>query len=201
MVVADGLGDCAAGEVANQRAIYLLGMVLHTPDWILRRGQTKGSDVMERMKDRFRCVNAALLREAAAHTSLNGMSTTMTVAVTLGDDLIVTHVGDSRAYLQRRGNLQRLTRDHSLAERLMREGVKAPNDRLSRELRGILMQALGAKDTECKPEVNHFDLADGDCLMLCTDGLTDQVDEQVIEDVRNRICRPKSPARRWWISH
>ena len=184
MVVADGLGGYAAGEVASQRAIYyLLSMVLHTPDWILRRGHSKGSDLMERMADRFRCVNAALLREAAAHASLNGMSTTMTAAISLGDDLIVTHVGDSRAYLQRRGNLQRLTRDHSLAERLMREGVKAPSDRLSRELRGILMQAIGAKDTECRPEVNHFVLADGDCLMLCSDGLTDQVDEHVIEDV------------------
>jgi len=184
MVIADGLGGYAAGEVASRRAIYyLLSMVLHTPDWILRRGPTKGSEVMERMADRFRSVNAALLREAAAQASLNGMSTTMTAAVTLGDDLIVTHVGDSRAYLYRGGALQRLTRDHSLADRLLREGVKAPTDRLSRELRGILLQALGAKDTLCKPEVNHFVLNDGDCLLLCTDGLTNQVDDSVIADV------------------
>jgi protein phosphatase len=110
----------------------------------------------------------------------------MTAAITLGDDLIITHVGDSRAYLHRGGSLTRLTRDHSLADRMMREGVKAPTDRLSRELRGILLQALGAQDTECKPEVNHFVLSDGDCLLLCTDGLTTQVDDSLIEEVLNR---------------
>ncbi|MGH9883629.1 MAG: PP2C family protein-serine/threonine phosphatase, partial [Pyrinomonadaceae bacterium] len=98
MVVADGLGGHAAGEVASSQAIRsLMSMALHTPDWILRPGKSEANEVMWRMADRFIRVNAVLLQEAAAHANLDGMSTTMTATVTMGRDLIVTHVGDSRA--------------------------------------------------------------------------------------------------------
>jgi len=192
IVIADGLGGAARGEVASRRALEsLLAMGLQRPDWILRLGKEEVPEVMWRMADNFIRVHAALLHDAAEDPSLHGMATTMTAAVTLGDDLIVTHVGDSRAYLLRGGKMKQLTRDHSAAQELMDTGRYGRHDRLVKELRSVLNQALGAKALECHPEVQHLKLEDGDTLMLCTDGLTDMVDERTIEESLKRAV----PAR------
>lgn len=196
MVVADGVGGESAGEVASRQAIYtLLSLSLHTPDWQFRWGPKERNTVMWRMKDRFRRVNAALLREAAAHANLSGMCTTMTGAVTHGNDLIVGHIGDSRAYLLHKGKLVRLTRDQTVGARLVEDGTHTPSDPLVLELRGLLLQALGSKEGECNPEVYDYLLADEDQLMLCTDGLTDMVEEIDIERALNSASSAKSACR------
>jgi protein phosphatase len=138
---------------------------------------------MWRMKDRFRRVNAALMREASGDATLHGMCTTMTAALSHGDDLIIGHVGDSRAYLLHDGKLIRLTRDHTLGERLVEDGTHKPNDRLVRELKNVLMQALGSRETECIPDVHDYLLENNDQVLLCTDGLSDMVDDSLIEAV------------------
>jgi len=150
---------------------------------------------MWRMKDRFRRVNAALLRDSGANTSLGGMCTTMTAAMSHGDDLIVGHIGDSRAYLLHEGKLVRLTRDHTLGARLVEDGTHGPNDRLVRELRNVLMQALGSRDTECVPDVYDYLLEDGDQVLLCTDGLSDMVEDRLIESVLNESATAKTACR------
>ena len=196
MVVADGVGGEAAGAVASRQAIYtLLSLALHTPDWQFRWGPKERNTVMWRMKDRFRRVNAALMREAAAHASLNGMCTTMTVALTHGNDLIIGHIGDSRAYLLHQGKLVRLTRDHTLGARLVEDGTHTPNDRLVKELRNVLMQALGSRETECLPDVHDHLLEDGDQILLCTDGLTDLVDDKLIESVMKEAPSSKAACK------
>ena len=196
MVVADGVGGEAAGEVASRQAIYtLLGLALHTPDWNFRWGPRERNTVMWRMKDRFRRVNAALVRDSAGNASLGGMCTTMTAAISHGDDLIVGHVGDSRAYLLHEGKLVRLTRDHTLGARLVEDGTHGPNDRLVRELRNVLMQALGSRDTECVPDVHDYLLEDGDQVLLCTDGLSDMVEDGLIESVLNESATAKTACR------
>jgi PPM family protein phosphatase len=195
-VVADGLGGQAAGEVASREAIYtLLSLALHTPDWQVRWGAKERNTVAWRMQDRFRRVNAALLQQAAAHASLNGMSTTLTAAVKHGSDLIVGHVGDSRAYLLHQGKLKKLTRDHTLAEHLIDDGVHAPDDHLVLELRNILLQALGSAPSECRPEVHEHLIADGDQLLLCTDGLTEMVAEDLLESVLIEAASAKLACR------
>ena len=187
MIVADGVGGEAAGEVASHEAIYgLLSLALQTPDWQFKWGPKEKNTVKWRMQDRFRRVNAALFQQAASHAALRGMCSTMTAALSHGTDLIIGHVGDSRAYLMRHGKLKRLTRDHTLAERLFDNRDTGENDRLIVELRNVLMQALGASDTECQPEVHDYVLEDGDQLLLCTDGLTDMVEDELIEAVLNR---------------
>ena len=192
IVVADGLGGALGGEVASRRAIEsLISIALHRPDWILRLGKPELYEVMWRMADGFVRVHAALLHDAAENPSLKGMATTMTLAVTLGDDLILTHVGDSRAYLLRDGHLKQLTRDHSVAQEMVDRGQVGQHDRLVRELRNVLNQALGAKALECLPDVQHLKLSDGDRLLLCTNGLTDMVDAGSIEEVLKR----DAPAR------
>lgn len=196
MVVADGVGGNPAGKVASRQAIYtLLSLALHTPDWQFRWGAKEKNQVMWRMSDRFRRVNAALLREAAAHASLNGMCTTMTAALTHGNSLIMGHIGDSRAYLLHDGKLVRLSRDHTLGSSLVYSGTHAEDDALVLELRGLLTQALGSSESECRPEVKDYVLADQDQFLLCTDGLTDMVDEEEIEVVLNRETSARSACR------
>ena len=196
MVVADGVGGEAGGDVASRQAIYtLLSLALHTPDWQFRWGAKERNTVMWRMRDRFRRVNAALLRDAAAHASLNGMCTTMTAAVTQGSDLIIGHIGDSRAYLLHDGKLVQLTRDHTVGQGLVEDGTHSPSDPLVLELRSLLLQALGSREGECDPEVGDFLIEDEDQLLLCTDGLTDMVDEVDIELVLNSATSAQSACR------
>ena len=193
MVVADGVGGAAAGEVASRQAIYtLLSLALHTPDWQFRWGRKEKNTVMWRMADRFRRVNAALLRDAAVHASRGGMCTTMTCAITHGNDLIIGHIGDSRAYLLHDGKLVRLTRDHTVGARLVEDGTHQPTDPLVLELRGLLLQALGSGEGECNPEVADYLISNEDQLLLCTDGLTDMVGDVAIELVLNRASSAKA---------
>ena len=190
MIVADGVGGVVGGEVASRQAIYtLLGLALHTPDWQFRWGAKERNAVMFRMRDRFRRVNAALLREAAVHVSRGGMWTTMTAALTHGTDLVIGHIGDSRAYLLHGGKLIKLTHDHRAGA-----GI-AETDPLMRELSSVLVDALGSPEGECDPQVDDYLLANGDQLLLCTDGLTDMVDDTEIELVLNTAANAKSACR------
>jgi protein phosphatase len=183
-VVADGVGGEAAGEIASLEAIFgLLDLALQTPDWQFKWGAKEMNTVKWRMQDRFRRVNAALVQRGTAHEALRGMCTTMTAALSNGKNLIVGHIGDSRAYLLHQGKLKRLTRDHTLAEQLRGEGIDPLHDRLLNQLKSVLMQALGASESECSPEVDDYVLHDGDQLLLCTDGLTDMLEDTEIESV------------------
>ncbi|MGH9335886.1 MAG: PP2C family protein-serine/threonine phosphatase, partial [Vicinamibacteria bacterium] len=117
MIVADGMGGHAGGEVASRMAIAtLINIILHMPDWILKLDEEHAQKVMERASERYRQVHEALQERAQLDPSLRGMGTTMTAAYSLGDDLFITHVGDSRAYLFRDGKLQLLTRDQTQAQ-------------------------------------------------------------------------------------
>ena len=196
MVIADGVGGELSGAVASRQAIYtLLSLSLHTPDWQFRWGPKERNTVMWRMTERFHRVNAALLRDAAAHASLKGMCTTMTAAVTHGNDLIVGHIGDSRAYLLHDGKLVQLTRDHTIGGKLVEDGTHSPDDPLVLELRGLLLQALGSREGECNPDVSDYLLTDADQLLLCSDGLTDMVDDVEIELVLNTAQSARSACR------
>ena len=195
-VVADGVGGEAGGEVASRQAIFtLLNLALRTPDWQFRWGPEERNTVMWRMQDRFRRVNAALVQQATAHASLNGMCTTMTVALSHGKCLIIGHMGDSRAYLLHDGKLQRLTRDHTVAERMLEEGINPANDQLLNQLRNVLMQALGGPECECHPDTHDYVLEDRDQLLLCTDGLTDMVADDEIETVLTTSDSAQSACR------
>jgi protein phosphatase len=180
LVVADGMGGMAAGEVASRLAItHFLDLVLETPDWILGRGEPEVEEVIDRAVGRFRDVNEAVLDQGRRQPGHGGMGTTLTVAVSLGEDLIVAHVGDSPVYLFRRDELHKLTRDHTLAQ-LFNDTRAARAPRASTRLRHVLTHAIGIAETGSEPDIGRFRLADGDRLLLCTDGLTDLVDDETI---------------------
>jgi serine/threonine protein phosphatase PrpC len=175
-VVADGVGGRAAGETASRLAIRLLvEFVLQTPDWVLSQQEDLLGEVMDRFARRFQAVNLVVLASADQEPELRGMGTTLSLAVSLRDTLLIAHVGDSRAYLLRRDRLRRLTRDHAASH-----PVDDPFGGGPTRFRRALTRAIGLPPAMAEPDVYHFRLEDGDRLLLCTDGLTDLVHDDAI---------------------
>jgi len=193
-IVADGMGGAAGGEVASRLAITtLINIVLHVPDWILRLDEEHAQKVMRRAANYYREVNERLVTEARLKPELRGMGTTMTGTYSLGDDLFVIHVGDSRAYLYRDGILQRLTKDHTHAQMLADAGIIRPEAVGTHRLRHVLTNALGGEETEGNAEIHRMRLFDGDRILLCSDGLHDMVDDEEIAEIL-KLVRASKPA-------
>jgi protein phosphatase len=196
MIVADGMGGHAGGEVASRMAIAtLINIILHVPDWILRLDEEHAQKVMERAAQRYRQVHEALQERARLDPRLRGMGTTMTAAYSLGNDLFVTQVGDSRAYLFREGKLQLLTRDQTQAQMLADSGLISQQEVARHRLRHVLTSALGGSQKDVRVAIQRFKLIDGDRLLLCTDGLTDMVEDSAIAEVLASETRPDQASR------
>jgi len=181
MIVADGMGGHAAGEVASRMALSaVVSLALDIPDWILKLNEEYAREIEHRTRARVREVSALLVKEAAQDPALSGMGTTLTAARSLGRDLQITHVGDSRAYLFRAGRLHRLTRDHTYAQLLVDLGKLPSTDQADPRHRHILTNALGVSDRDVKVDIDLMKLEDGDRVLLCSDGLTDMLDDEAI---------------------
>jgi PPM family protein phosphatase len=181
MVVADGIGKTSAGEVASRTAISaLIDIVLQTPDWIMHPGTQMLGKVLRRQEQRIEQLPAALIERAKSDPRLSGMGTTMTLAVSLGADLVIAHIGDSRALLFRLGRLLHLTRDQTVAQVLADAGVIRPEDVSKHHARHVLTGAITTQGNKADVELQHVRLVDGDQLLLCSDGLTDMVTDEAI---------------------
>ena len=196
MIVADGMGGHAGGEVASRMAIAtLINIVLHVPDWILRLDEEHAQKLMDRAAERYRKVHEALQEKAKLDPKLRGMGTTMTAAYSLGDDLFVAHVGDSRAYLFRDGKLQLLTHDQTQAQLMADVGMIPQKEVARHRLRHVLTSALGGMEKAVKVDIQRLKLTNADRLLLCTDGLTDMVENEGIAralggvESSNEACR------------
>jgi len=185
MLVADGMGGMAAGEVASRMALStLIELIVDTTDWTLALKRDKDvTTVLDRMTRRFFQIDKILRDEAARDESLEGMGTTLTVAGMLGNDLVLGHIGDSRAYLLRGNTFKQLTTDHTLAQALIDAGVASSDDPASRSMRHVLTAAIGSLDERVEPQVQRLRLLPDDQLLLCTDGLTETVDDELIAEV------------------
>ncbi len=181
MIVADGMGGHAGGEVASRLTISaLVAMALQIPDWILRADPGHAPEIERRAREAVQRVDAMLVERGRQDASLRGMGSTLTVARSYGRDLLVVHVGDSRAYLLRAGQLQRLTKDHTYAQMMIDSGLFSHDDAAISGVRHMLTNVLGGAVDEVDVDVDLLGLEDGDRLLLCSDGLTDGVDDETI---------------------
>jgi len=182
LVVADGMGGMAAGDVASRTALSkLVELVVNTPDWFMRLDQREDvARVSRRMTLRFRHIDDELRERAQNNRALQGMGTTLTVAVSLGWNLLIGHIGDSRAYLLRKKRLHQLTRDDTLAQALIDAGIADPEDTATRAMRHVLTAAIGSTGEPVDPQVQRLHLNHNDQILLCTDGLTGMVPDEVI---------------------
>ena len=184
MAVADGMGGAARGEVASRLAISTLAHLgLQFGKWNLRINQKIAQEVSERAERFLQRVGEAVIEEGRSDPSLTGMGTTLTGAFSAGNDLFVCSVGDSRAYLFRRGRLLQLTRDQTYSQLLADIGQIPQHQVSTHHLRHVLTDAIGIGTGKVNVKVRHLPLLDGDQLLLCTDGLTEMVDEEEIAGV------------------
>jgi len=196
MMIADGMGGAAAGEMASRMATStLVNIFLDVPDWIMKLDDDSAGKVMRRAVGYYQKVDTALADMARADPQLRGMGTTMTVGYSIGRDLFVFHVGDSRAYLFRDGKLRQLTRDHTHVQKLVDAGMITREEAATHRLRHVLTNAIGGKEKAIDVDVLRLELADGDRLLLCTDGLTEVVDDDEIADVLGRGKAPEIVCR------
>jgi protein phosphatase len=184
MILADGMGGHAAGEHASRMAIReLVKLALARPDWIFRLDSNVAADAKTRSKERFQDLNALLINEGEQDADLRGMGTTLTAVRNLGRQLQVVHVGDSRAYLLRNDRLHRLTRDHTFVQLLIDSGQLTEEEAADFHMRHMLVNALGGSSDTVDVDVDQFDLASGDRVLMCSDGLTDLVEDDEIRGV------------------
>jgi serine/threonine protein phosphatase PrpC len=172
--VADGMGGAKAGEVASGLAAAAVQESANEAD----SGEARVAALIEE-------ANRRVFRRASEDRDASGMGTTMTVALVEDNHVAIGHVGDSRAYLIRGGELEQLTDDHSLVAELVRSGKLTPEEAESHPQRSVITRALG---TEADVDVDTFsvDAAPGDLFLLCSDGLTTMVDDRTILDAVER---------------
>jgi protein phosphatase len=195
-VVADGMGGRAGGETASAMAIGSVeSFVLNSLKWFAR---CKGDEQDRVLADFQRALVEASSRiqaEGAEIPELHGMGTTLTLAYSLNNELFVAHAGDSRCYLLHDGGLVRLTRDHTLVEELVREGV-LPADQAPRHcLRHLVTNAIGGGYAKVQVEVHKLELESGDIVLLCSDGLTEMVSDERIAQILKADTDPERACR------
>jgi PPM family protein phosphatase len=170
--VADGMGGAQAGEVASRIAAGAFERGPQNDD-VSAEGQ---------LEELAQKANRRIHKLAQEDSSRAGMGTTLTAAMLRDDEVALGHVGDSRAYLLRDGQLKRLTKDHSLVEELRRQGRLTEEQAEEHPQRSIITRALGPE-----PSVNvdtmTFPARDGDVFLLCSDGLTTMVSDDQIRDI------------------
>jgi serine/threonine protein phosphatase PrpC len=167
--VCDGMGGARGGEVASQMACFGL------------HGLDPATAGQRELRQAVAAANQDIVRRSADEDHLMGMGTTLTAVLIRENKLTLAHIGDSRAYLLREGDLNQLTEDHSWVGELVRRGDLTPAQAAIHPHRSVITRALGT-DGEVEPDVIEMDLAVGDRIMLCSDGLTGMVaDTDILE--------------------
>jgi PPM family protein phosphatase len=179
LIVADGMGGHAAGEVASGLAAETIAEFLREN---LPASGTLVLDAPRLLSEAVRRADAAVRERAAADPALKGMGTTAVVAVCRGDEVALAHVGDSRAYMLQEGRLRRVTEDHSLVARMVAAGTITSIEARKHHLRNVITRSLGFEGNS-EAEVQMLEWVRGDLLLLCTDGLTGMAEDDEIESV------------------
>jgi len=172
-MLADGMGGHNAGEVASELAVKTAQAYLG--ERLSSSGENEIPDILsESMKAAHEAVNA----KAKTDLCLMGMGTTLVEVIVRNNKATICHAGDSRAYLYR-DTLQRLTRDHTMGDHLLENNI-LPRERIPEKQWHTLTQAVGVGDPPV-PDIKEIELASGDTLLLCSDGLTDMLSDAEIE--------------------
>ena len=179
-VAADGMGGAAAGEVASQMLVDTVKNFLSTipeplDENILSKAILKS--------------NAAILREAKQNSNLRGMGTTATILYLYKNQAYFAHVGDSRLYRLKNSTLEQITLDHSYVESLVRKGKLTPAQAKVHPMKNLLTQAVGAME-DINVETGNFRVDGDEIFMLCTDGLTNMIDDEQIKNILSESSNP-----------
>jgi protein phosphatase len=185
LAIADGMGGQAAGEVASSEVISTL---------VQLDDDVPGSDILTSLDASVQRANDQLRQLVAEDPRLDGMGTTLTALLWTGQRLGLVHVGDSRAYLLRGGELTQITQDHTWVQRLVDEGRITEEEATTHPQRSLLMRALGSAD-HIEADLSIREVRPGDRYLLCSDGLSGVVSHETLRDTLAAFHPPEDTVR------
>jgi len=175
-VVADGMGGEAAGEVASR---IFADTTMEIFSNIKRQSE---KEAVELVQDAFRLANERILNRAKENSQQQGMGCTAELMAFSSPSYVVGHVGDSRTYLYRQGQLRQITRDHSLIQDQIDQGLITPAEAKRHFFKNVILRAVGVNET-LAVDLIRGKASPGDIFLLCSDGLTDMVDDDSIKNI------------------
>ncbi len=181
-ILADGMGGYAAGEVASRLAVDEIRAELESalPHINLNDPGGSGAALAEDLRFAAQRANTAIINSAKRDPDQEGMGATLVLAVLMAGRVVIGHLGDSRAYRFRDGRVEQLTRDHCWVDEQIAQGALQIDALLNTKFKNIVTRALGIDD-EIDLEVHEHETLPGDTLLMCSDGLTDMLDDGQIE--------------------
>lgn len=184
MVIADGMGGHQEGELASRTAVdgsarYVLDMMR----WFLKLSPDDEDDFEEELAECLKSIQRKIWSVDGSGT--RRMGTTVTMAYLLWPRLFIIHAGDSRCYRLRDGKLRQLTTDHTIAQHYIDSGMMRHEDEALKDWRHVLWNCVGGGEQVVQPEAIRCQLKQGDIVILCSDGLTDMLDDSEITSVLN----------------
>jgi PPM family protein phosphatase len=190
LVVADGMGGAAGGELASGLALETISWyVARTMPWFFRYQDGREQELETELRSAVEAVHHSVT-EAAAGTRFKRMGTTLTMAYVLWPRVYVVHAGDSRCYLHRAGHLARMTKDHTVAQKAIDEGLLSEEQAKESILANTLWNCIGGGTEGVSTDIYHATLQPGDEILLCTDGLTRKLADDNIGDI---LLKSKTP--------
>lgn len=186
-IVADGVGGNNSGELASKTAVDGIAQYIrkHPLDEVKTLGETSAY-----FRACFNEINLEVLESSSSSPETEGMATTIVVCYIVGNKMYSINVGDSRVYLFRDGKLSQITVDHTYVNLLLRAGVITPAEAENHEKRNLITRAIGA-DRKVRADVFERSIRPGDIIMMCTDGLYDEVTEhQIVSILGESSYRP-----------
>jgi len=190
MMVADGMGGHAAGEVASAMTVDSLARYAFTlMPWSLPRSKDDSRILARGLREAVKTIQQDMRKAAITGTGRFGMGTTLTMAYVTWPNLFVVHVGDSRMYAMREGQLYQITHDHTLAQQLVDSQVMSADEAEESDFSNVLVNAVGGDSEDLRVELHHAILFPGDVFLLCSDGLTKHVTDERIAEVLGSVSK------------
>jgi protein phosphatase len=197
LVVADGMGGAAAGEHASALAVATVeDFTLNTLKWFLHLGGAEEHTLLAELREAVERADREVIRRAQSDPRLHGMGTTLTMAYSVANDLFIAHAGDTRAYLLRDGRLDRVTHDHTLVQLLVDHGSMSEEEARRHKRRNVVTNVVGGPGPGVHADIHKVQVRPDDTLLLCSDGLSEPVDEPTIAGVLGQFTDPQAACDR-----
>jgi protein phosphatase len=184
-VVCDGMGGHKGGDVASRLAVEII-----KETFIF----SVAEEIIPALQSAAEMANRIIWEKGKSDDSLNEMGTTLTAAVIFDGSLIVAHVGDSSLYLFRENQLKKVTCDHTLAEQMLSDGLLKKEDMRSNVYNHVLTRAVGV-ESQVEIDIYQEEIHTGDWVLMCTDGLTDLIEDEYIDELLRGADDPKIVAQ------
>lgn len=177
-VVCDGMGGAAGGAVASKMAVDLISGRIEN----CYNRKMKPSSIGNLLESAVNLANIEIFDLARENPAYSGMGTTVVAAIADGESVYISHAGDSRAYLKSKDGFRQVTVDHSVVQEMVDRGEISQEEAEHHPIKNYITRALGVENS-IAVDYNYFDFNEGDTLLVCTDGLSNMVDFDIIQEI------------------